>query len=345
MPLDTAPASPHADRLLVVTGAVCGACVSLSGLASATGPEGTSWLMVLIQATVAAQGGAALLWLVRALLRWLVGRVSGSHAVRDAYMRDDTATYTVFLLVLSTAIGVQLVAPVIWLLLALFIAAQGWVLRRARRRRTRTETERQRGPALVLLFVSGVAVMLYSITWQRLLARQFGASADQSTLFIAALLAGLGLGMLAGARVARWRPGRVGVVFVVLQLGAALWGVASVALIPVLGAAVAGAATAATTAAVIAVTTVPMLLMGAALMALVAALPRPARTLDRSDGWFWGAAISGAAVAGVLTVDVLFAFSGIRGTVFGAAALCLVTAIGATILFARRRPADVAVGA
>ncbi|MHB0964396.1 MAG: hypothetical protein ACYC5V_14445, partial [Gemmatimonadaceae bacterium] len=328
--------------LLVVTGAVCGACLALSRLASATGPEGTSWLMVLIQATVAAQGGAALLWLVRALLRWLVGRASGSHAVRDAYMRDDTATYTVFLLVLSTAIGVQLVAPVIWLLLALFAAAQAGVLRRARRRRTRLETERQRGAALALLFASGVAVMLYSITWQRLLARQFGASAEQSALFIAALLAGLGLGILAGARMVRWRPQRIGVAFVVLQLGAALWGVASVALIPILGAAVAGAATTATTAAVIAVSTVPMLLMGAALMALVASLPWPARALDRADGWFWGAAISGAAVAGVLAVDVLFAFTGIRGTVFGAAALCLASALGAAILFVRRRPADVA---
>ncbi len=329
----------------MVTGAVCGACLALSRLASDTGPAGTSWLMVLIQATVAAQGGAALLWLARAVLRWLVGRMSGSRAVRDAYARDDTATYTVFLLVLSTAIGVQLVAPVIWMLFALFAAAQVWVLRRARRRRNRTAVERQRGAALGLLFVSGLAMMLYAITWQRLLARQFGASADQSTLFIAALLAGLGLGMLAGARMTRWRPGPLGFVFVVLHVVAALWGVASVALIPKLGAAVAGAATAATTAVMISAVTVPMLLMGAALMALVAALPWPARALDRSDGWFWGAALAGAAVAGVLMVDVLFAFTGIRATVFAAAALGLASALAAAILFTRRRPAGVAEGA
>jgi hypothetical protein len=151
--------------------------------------------------------------------------------------------------------------------------------------------------------------------------------------------------MLAGARMARWRPGRIGVVFIVLQLGAVLWGVASVTLIPLLGAAVAGAATSATTAAVVTVSAVPMMLMGAALMTLVASLPWPARALDRADGWFWGAATSGAAVAGVLAVDVLFAFTGIRGTVFGAAALCLASALGAAILFARRRPNDVAEGA
>ena len=328
----------------MVTGAVSGACVALARMASATGSEGTSWLMVLIQATVAAQGGAALLWVVRALLRWLVGRVSGSHAVRDAYARDDTATYVVFLLTLATAIGVQLVAPVICLLLALFVTAQAWVLRRARPRRKRTDSERQRGAALVLLSVAGVAVMLYAITWRRLLERQFGASVDMSTLITAALLAGLGLGMLAGARMAHWRPARLGLVFVVLQLGAALWGAASIALIPLVGVAVAGASLAATTAAVIAVSTAPMMLMGAALMALVASLPWPARALDQTVGLLWGAALSGAAVAGILAVDVLFAFTGIRGTVFGASALCLATALGAAMRFARRRPADLTEG-
>lgn len=328
----------------MVTGAVCGACVALSRLASVAGPEGTSWLMVLIQATVAAQGGAALLWVVRALLRWLVGRVSGSRAVRDAYMRDDTATYAVFLLALSTAIGVQLVAPVLWLLLALFVAAQAWVLRRASRRRVRTDAERQMDTAVILLVATGVAAMLFAITWRRLLERHFGASADFSTLFTAALLAGLGLGMLAGTRMVRWRPGRLRIVFVVLQLGAALWGAASVALIPPVGVAVAGAATAATTAVIIAVSAAPMLIMGAALMALVASLPWPARALDRSAGLFWGAAVSGAAVAGVLAVDVLFAFTGIRGTIFVSAVLCLGTALGAAIQFTHRRQADVPEG-
>ncbi len=328
----------------MVTGAVCGACVALSRLASAAGPEGTSWLMVLIQATVAAQGGAALLWVTRALLRWLVGRVSGSHAVRDAYMRDDTATYVVFLLTLTTAIGVQLVAPVLWLLLALFVAAQVWVLQRARPRRDGTDAARQRGAASVLLFMVGIAVMLYTITWQRLLARQFGASADLSTLFIAAVIAGLGLGLLAGARITRWRSRRLGISFVLLQLGAALWGVASIVVIPRVGAAVVGAPMAAASAAVIAISAAPMLLMGAAMMALVASLPWPARVLDRPAAWFCGAAVSGAAVAGIMAVDLLFAFTGIRGTIFGAAALCLASALGAAILFARRRPADVMAG-
>lgn len=329
----------------MVTGAVSGACVALSRLATSMGSEGTSWLMVLIQATVAAQGGAALLWVVRALLRWLVGRLSGSHAARDAYMREDTATYAVFLLTLATAIGVQLVAPVLWLLLALFIGAQAWVMRRARPRRAPTEAERRRGAALVLLFAHGVAVMLYSITWRRLLERQFGATPDFTTLLTAALLAALGLGLLAGGRLARWRPERLGAVFVGLQLGSALWGAASVALIPLVGAAVAGSEMAITTATVIAVSGLPMMLLGAALMVLVASLPWPSRELDRSAGLLWGAVLSGAAVAGVLAVDMLFAFTGVRGTVFGAAVLCLASALGAAILFARRRPADMPEGA
>lgn len=344
MPLDTALESPHADRLLVVTGAVCGACVALSRLASATGPDGTSWLMVLIQATVAAQGGAALLWVVRALLRWLVGRVSGSHAVRAAYARDDSATYAILLLTLSTAIGVQLVAPVLWLMLALFVAMQLRVLRRARAQRVRTDPERQMGTALVLLFAAGVAAMLYATAWRRLVERQFGASAELSTVVTAALLAGLGLGTLAATRMARWRPGRLRVVFVVLQLGAALWGAASVAFMPLVGAAVAGAAMAVTAAAVGALSAAQTLVMGAALLALVASLPWSARVLHRTVGWCWSAVLSGAAVAGILAVDVLFAFTGVRGAIFVSAALWFASALGAAILFARRRTADVPEG-
>lgn len=324
----------------MVTGAVSGACVALARMASATGSEGTSWLMVLIQATVAAQGGAAVLWVVRALLRWLVGRVSGSHAVRDAYRRDDTATYAVFLLTLSTAIGVQLVAPVLWVLLTLFAIAQAWVLRRALPPRAPADAERQQGAALVLLFVDGVAVMLYAVTWRRLLERQFGASADVSTLITAALLAGLGLGVLAGGRIAHGRWPRLGLVFVVLQLGAAVWGAVSITLISLVGVAVAGSAMAATTTAVIAVSAAPMLLLGAALAALVASLPWPARALDRSAGLLWGATLAGAAVAGIAAVDVLFAFTGIRGTVYGAAGLCAASALVAAVLLVRRRSAE-----
>lgn len=345
MPLDSASESSHADRLLVVTGAVSGACVALSRLASATGAEGTSWLMVLIQATVAAQGGAALLWVVRAFLRWMVGRVSGSHAVRDAYMRDDTATYVVFLLTLATAIGVQLVAPVLWLLGTLFVGAQLWVLRRARPRRATTDAGRHRGAALGLLFVAGIATMLFAITWRRLLERQFGASADLSTLITAAMLAGLGLGVLLGARMARWWPARLGVVFIVLQAAAALWGAASMTVISLVGTAVAGAAFTTTSIAVVSVLAVPMMLMGAAQMALVAPQPSSLPSRDRSAGSGWGAVLLGAAVAGVLAVDVLFAFTGIRGTVFGAAALCLASALGAAALFARRGAAGATEGA
>jgi hypothetical protein len=300
---------------------------------------------VLIQATVAAQGGAALLWVVRAFLRWMVGRVSGSHAVRDAYMRDDTATYAVLLLTLATAIGVQLVAPVLWLLGALFVGAQLWVLRRARPRRAPTNAHRHRSAVLGLLFVAGVATMLYAITWRRLLERQFGASADLSTLITAAMLAGLGLGVLVGARMARGWPARLVAVFVVLQAAAALWGVASIALIALVGSAVAGAPLATTTIAVVGVLAVPMMLMGAAQTALAALQHDPLPARDRTAGSWWGATALGAAVAGTLAVDLLFAFAGIRGTTLGTAALCLATALGAALVLRRRRAAGVTEGA
>ncbi len=341
MPLASASESPHADRLLVVIGAVSGACVTLARLASAGGPEGVSWLMVLIQATVAAQGGAALLWVVRAALRRLVGRLTGSHAVRDAYMRDDTATYTVLLLTLMTAIGVQLVAPVVWTLLVLFLASQLWVLRRARATPARASRARPLEVELGLLFGSGFSVMLYAISWPRLLEQQVGASAELAPFAPVALLAGLAFGVLAGGRLARWVPGRLGVFFVVLQAAAGLWGGASIALIPSVGASVAGSALIGSAATVIAVVGIPMLVMGAAVMVLAASLTSPIRAPDQwSSGWLCGAAVCGAAVAAVVAVDVLFAFTGIRGAIIVAAAGNLATAIAASIVLPRRSRAE-----
>jgi hypothetical protein len=50
-------------------------------------------------------------------------------------------------------------------------------------------------------------------------------------------------------------------------------------------------------------------------------------------------------VAGVLAVDVLFAFTGVRGTVFGAVALCVASAVAAAVLLVRRPRSGVAEGA
>lgn len=56
--------------------------------------------------------------------------------------------------------------------------------------------------ALVLFFLSGFAALLYQVIWQRLLAIFSGADIYSVTVIVAAFMAGLGLGSLAGGHVA-----------------------------------------------------------------------------------------------------------------------------------------------
>ena len=54
-----------------------------------------------------------------------------------------------------------------------------------------------------LFLVSGGAGLVYQIVWERLLELFFGVSMVSVTLIVAAFMAGLGLGSLAGGRLAR----------------------------------------------------------------------------------------------------------------------------------------------
>lgn len=329
--------SPHADRLLVVIGAVSGACVALSRLASAPGTLGASWLMVLIQVAVAAQGGAALLWVVRSGLRWLVRRVTASHAVADAYERDDTNSYAVFLLTLATAVGVQLVAPVWWTIVALFVAAQWLVLRGARPVRARDAGARARLLAAGLLLPAWGASMIGALTWQRMLVRHLGITMQPVTLIVMAALLGVGVGALVGERLAR-AAGRRLTTFALLEGALAVYALASAGAVDRAGAQVTGASFGVLVLGVLALVALPALLTGAA-VPLLTAWVRPApRETGRAAARLMCAAFLGAALAVFALVDVIFAFTGLRAATWIAAALHLTAALAALVLYLRRGP-------
>ncbi|MBI2409254.1 MAG: hypothetical protein HYV19_13235 [Gemmatimonadetes bacterium] len=334
----------HDDRLLVVIGVVTGACVALARLASATGVDGTSWLMVLLEVTVAAQGGAALLWVTRAALRWLVGRTTGSHAALDAYRRDDTSTYVVFLLSLATAVGVQLIAAVVWLPFALFAAAQWTVVRRALRARVRPVSVRpivavplngvQAHAAtmrLVMTAMAGAASVLYAVSWLRLIEQELGATAGVATLVMAAVLGGLAVGLLGGSALARALGGRMQAAPIVLLAASGAWGLASATLVPGFAESLVGAAPWLASTVVALMTALPMMAMSASLPLHHAAGIAP-RERARRDLSLLGAATFGAAAAACLAADVLFAFDGLRVAVWAGAACNLLASAAALML-------------
>ncbi|HMM37075.1 MAG TPA: spermidine synthase, partial [Thermoanaerobaculia bacterium] len=59
----------------------------------------------------------------------------------------------------------------------------------------------------VVFFLSGFSSLIYQVVWQRLLTLHYGVGAVSSALIVGVFLAGLGLGGLAGGRLAE-RPAR-----------------------------------------------------------------------------------------------------------------------------------------
>lgn len=326
------------DRLLVVIGMASGASVALGSLASSRSTDGVSWLMVLVQATVAAQGGAAVLWIVRRMLRWAVGRVSASHAVLDAYRRKDTATYTVFLLSLATAVGVQLIAPVTVVLLACFVMAQWHVARAAFRGRSAaphrpmaTRVPAHGGWGGVAFGAIGAAAALQGFAWLRLLTTPLGSGHGLTSLVLGALLAGAGAGAAGGPWLARVTGAGRGTTTVLLLLSA-LWCAVSA---PVVAAVASRAAVGTALAGVVTgfvVLAAPMAVAGAAAALLLGVAARPVRAGARGAA---AAVLAGTAVALVLTVDVLLAFLGVHGVLWGATAVWVAASVAARVTVGR----------
>lgn len=342
MPLAPVTDSRHADRLLLVTGAVTGIGVAWSRLAASTDAAGASWLMVLLQGGVALQGAAALFWLVRASLRWAVQRAWRSHAVLDAYVRFDTLTYAVFLLTLATAVGVQLVAPVLWVLVGMFVAAQVWVMRRALPRRRRTSAERQSMALSGLTFVSGLATGLFQLAWYREVSHEIGMGTGPVTVTITMLLFGFGAGALIGGRLSRAAPQHLAGVFVAIEFSICAFGAGS---LPLLGLVAGASGQAPPSGAGVAgpiLLAIPSVLMGAAFPVLVAWLQEMWRDVERAVTRLYVVHAIGVAAACFLAVDVLFAFTGLRGAIWVAVASTLAVAVLGAVVMRPARASEAA---
>ncbi|MQA29563.1 MAG: hypothetical protein GEU82_06955 [Luteitalea sp.] len=82
--------------------------------------------------------------------------------------------------------------------------------------------------ALFAFFLSGFAALVYQIVWQRLLVLPIGAEVHSTTLIVAALMAGLGCGSLAGGHLAdRLTPSRNLLAFVAAEAAVGSFGFVS----------------------------------------------------------------------------------------------------------------------
>ncbi|MCL4818688.1 MAG: fused MFS/spermidine synthase [Vicinamibacteria bacterium] len=177
----------------------------------------------------------------------------------------------------------------------------------------------------VAFFASGVAALVYQVTWQRILALHTGIGIYSIAVIVASFMLGLGLGSHAGGALSL-RLGRRGALaaFALVEVGIATWGALSCTLYYdwLYGAAIEWY-TPLWRAALLHLASLapPTLLMGMSLPLLVRGMVLDAETASRRIGLLYAVNVLGAATGAALTPWVLLRFLGFEGaTLFAAAA-------------------------
>ena len=199
-----------------------------------------------------------------------------------------------------------------------------------------------------LAFLSGLAALVYEVTWAKMLALTFGSTTLAAAAVVAGFLGGMGLGAALYHRL----PGhdrRPLCVYAVLELAiaasAALFSAVVYALPERFAALAAGIESEAALAAVrmalvVAMLALPAFLMGATFPALCRGLIEGASGVDRRLGWIYGintlGAATGALVAGLVLIERL----GLRGSSLVAIAVNVAVAFGALALERRLVPVE-----
>jgi spermidine synthase len=185
-------------------------------------------------------------------------------------------------------------------------------------------------PALAAFFLSGFAALLYQVTWQRMLVIFSGADVYSATMVIAAFMAGLGCGSLAGGFVAdRLSRFATLVAFAAAEAGIAFFGLQSKTLFyDVLYGQFAQVAAMPVAAGLVLFVSLllPTCLMGASLPLLARAMTRHVRTAARTIGWLYAINTLGAAIGAMAATWWYIPHRGIEGTLVAAAWLNLACA-------------------
>jgi predicted membrane-bound spermidine synthase len=187
-------------------------------------------------------------------------------------------------------------------------------------------------------FLSGLAALVYQVTWQRILALHSGVGIYSIAVIVAAFMLGLGAGSHAGGVVsARLTPPSALRAFALIELGIAAFGALSVTLYyDLLYVHAAWLYAPLWRAAILHVLALaaPTFLMGMSLPFLVRAMVRSAPTAGATIGRLYAVNLIGAATGAALTPWVLIRLSGMRGAVLCAAA----ANVGAAVLVFLSRP-------
>jgi len=187
----------------------------------------------------------------------------------------------------------------------------------------------------LLFFLSGFPALIYQIVWQRALFTIFGVNVESVTVVVSAFMLGLGMGSLAGGRISRQPGVPLLKLFGFMELGIALFGLASLPLFRWVAGYMAGAPAGQTFLLAFLLVVFPTILMGATLPLLVTHLVKRSGHVGRSVGMLYFVNTLGSAVACFLAAMFTMRALGMTGSVWLAAGIN--TAVGLTVLMLRDR--------
>ncbi|MBE7535181.1 MAG: fused MFS/spermidine synthase [Anaerolineales bacterium] len=190
----------------------------------------------------------------------------------------------------------------------------------------------------VLFLLSGAAGLIYQIVWHRLLEIYFGVTMTAITLIVAAYMAGLGLGSLLGGRIAH-RLKRVVLAYGIVEIGIAIFGYFSPALIHWIGQRTAGSPYPVVFLLSFLLLLIPTLFMGMTLPLLTQSFVNRVDTSGRVIGLLYGINTVGAGMGALITGFVLIGWAGLNGTTLIAVLLNFSVGIGAMALLGREESA------
>ncbi len=191
------------------------------------------------------------------------------------------------------------------------------------------KVQRQKDSVFVtlLFFCSGMPALIYQIVWQRALLTIYGVNAESVAVVVTAFMAGLGIGSFVGGRLSTRFPKHGIMIFGIVELGVALFGLTSLRIFHWAAAYTAGTNLVLTILFSLLLLFIPTVLMGATLPLLAEHLVLRANRVGTSVSILYFANTFGSAVACYLCATLLLRNFGQSGSVTIAA--CMNTAVGA----------------
>lgn len=189
----------------------------------------------------------------------------------------------------------------------------------------------------LIFFMSGLAALIYQVSWQRLLFTNIGVDLTSITVVISVFMVGLGVGAYFGGRIADKFNTRIILVFCLSELMIGLFGLVSYPLILWLGEKLVYADLVEVAVSNFMLLLLPTFMMGSTLPLLTCFFNQKIQNIGESIGTLYFYNTLGAATGSLVTGFVLYRYLTLSQTIYMAAAINLAIAAWVLVRYGKEK--------